>query len=210
MIGRRSRRIVLVGAIGALLGAQAAFARAPLPTEIKIADNSFQPQNPAAQDLYYTPVSHWTRAPGAVHPHNVVQDAGLFSSGSPTSGPIDFTAHASAGSFHYICQVHAGMEGTIKSRPALTGTSIPTIKVVWATEGTDTGRAFDVRYRINGGDWTIWKNDTRGLQATFGANDQPIHVQPGTTYGFQARSEKSRAKPNKRSGWSPVVSYTTH
>jgi hypothetical protein len=202
---------VLVGAIGALLATQAAFARAPLPTEIKIADDSFQPQNPVAQDLFYTPVVHWSRNPGAVHPHNVVQDAGLFTSGSPTSGPIDFTAHPSAGSFHYVCQIHGpSMAGTIKARPALTGTSIPTIKVVWATEGTDTGRAFDVRYRINGGDWTTWKNDTGGRQATFGANDQPIHVQTGPTYSFQARSEKSKAKPNKRSAWSPIVSYTTH
>jgi plastocyanin len=208
----RRKRLVLLGAIAGLLVAPVAFA-GTAPTEIKVgapAQNVFVPANPPAKDVAQGATFHWSRGAGNALPHNVAQDDGLFSSGSPTSGPINFSRRASAGTFPYHCDFHFGMTGTIRARPSLTGTSIPTIILQWARSDTNTGKAFDVHYRVAGGDWKKWRNDTEKLQGTFGRNDKPIHVETGETYSFRARSEKSVSQPGKRSGWSPIVSYTTH
>jgi plastocyanin len=207
----RSKWLVLIGSVGALVAVPIAFA-GTAATEIKLADspNSFQPANPAAKSLNSGTGFHWTRVdPNSHRPHNVYQTKGLFSSGSPTSGPINFSRNASAGTFPYICQVHASMTGTIKATPGIINVQPSQWGVEWANTGTNTGKAFDVRYRINGGDWKTWKNDTTKFKGTFGANGKPVTVKPGKTYEFEARSEKSATKPNKHSGWSPPLSHTT-
>jgi plastocyanin len=182
------------------------------PTEIQIKDNFFTPASPAARAFQTGASFHWSRAAGSGGAHNVFQDAGLFKSGGLTSGPINFTISASAGSYHYYCQLHGspagGMAGVVKVRPIFN--AAPTgnpFTVIWADLGTNTGKAFDVRYKVGAGAWKIWKNDTLQFKAVFGQNMLPVAVMPGTTYQFQVRSEQ-KSNHAKASGWSPALSVT--
>jgi hypothetical protein len=182
------------------------------PTPITINDDFFAPDR-ATRDFENGPSFHWSRQLGAVDQHNVRQDDKLFRSGNPTTGPIEFSVDASAGSFHYYCEIHGspngGMDGVIKVRPLLTEpftvNEFDTFGVEWADGSTTTGSLFDVRYRIGSSKWKIWKNDTSKTHATFGNNNKPAKVVPGKTYKVEARSEK--ANTDKRSGWSPALSY---
>jgi plastocyanin len=185
------------------------------PTNIQVKDNFFQPQNPAIRAFQTGASFHWQRGAGSSKPHNVRQDAGLFNSGAPTSGSINFTINASAGTFHYYCSAHGspagGMTGLVRVRPI--SSAAPTgnpFTVTWADLNTNTGKAFDVRYKVGTGAFKIWKNDTTQKKAVFGLNGAPVAVQLGQTYQFQVRSEKTAASPGnaKFSGWSPTLSVT--
>lgn len=197
------RRYLLIGATVALLAVPAlAFGRAT--TTVAVNDNFFSPQTATK-----------TVAAGAIQwqwngsNHNVRQDVKLFYSGLPTSAPHSFSVIPSAGSFHYYCEVHRsiGMQGTIKIRPQIFNKNATSFGVRWSPRTGDTGGKFDVRYRVNGGDWKIWKNDTTSAQATFGLNGKPVPVRAGRTYDVQARSEKS-TDTTKTSGWSPAARVT--
>jgi hypothetical protein len=184
------------------------------PTNIQVKDDFFQPQNPAPRPFQTGASFRWQRGAGSNGDHNVRQDAGLFNSGAPTSGSINFSISASAGSFHYYCSAHGspagGMTGVVKVRPIFS--AAPTgnpFTVTWADSGTNTGKAFDVRYRVGTtGTFKTWKNDTTQKKAVFGLNGAPVAVQLGKTYQFQVRSEKTAASPgnSKFSGWSPTLS----
>jgi plastocyanin len=203
------RALTIAGiAVGLALPALA-FGRAP--TTIQVKDDFFQPQSPAARTFQAGPSFHWNRT-GSGGDHNIRQDAGLFSSGAPTTGPINYTISASAGSFHYYCQVHGspagGMTGVVKVRPASnTAPAGNPFTVIWAGTGTNTGKAFDVRYKVGTGPWRIWKNDVSQLKGVFGLNMKPVSVMLGRTYQFQVRSEQA-ANHAKFSGWSPTLSVT--
>jgi hypothetical protein len=80
--------------------------------------------------------------------------------------------------------------------------------VRWSPGTNQTGNRFDVRYRIDGGAWTTWKNHIAAAQGVFGLSDNPVHVSPGHVYEVQARSETS-TDLQKRSGWSPSARVTT-
>jgi plastocyanin len=200
--------------IGVLAHASVAWA---VPTEIQVRDDVYAPANPAARNLSSGPSFHWSDAPSANHPHNVRQDNKLFNSGPLTSGPIDFSIRASAGTYHYYCTLHGsanpggtGMDGVVKVRPTfnVNPTGLP-FTVSWALTATGTGNRFDVRFRRGtSGAWTTWKNDAPGRSAVFGQGGQPVQVQSGRTYQFQARSAKATAL-NKPSGWSPTLSVGT-
>ena len=203
------RPLLTLIAVGALAYASVASAAA---TEIKIRDSSFFPRTPPVRNLATGSSFHWQRAPGSTSPHNVHQDFNLFNSGAATSGPINFSVRASAGTYHYYCTVHGspsgGMDGVVKVRPIFA--SAPDgapFTVRWAlpgtTTGTTTGNQFDVRYRVGtSGTWTLWRNDSSLRVAVFGQNGQPVQVMPGLTYQFQARSQNTPSKP---SGWSPAL-----
>ncbi|MGH2925848.1 MAG: cupredoxin domain-containing protein [Solirubrobacterales bacterium] len=181
------------------------------PTQIQVKDNSFTPQNPPLRGFQTGASFHWQRAASSTGNHNVHQDAGLFSSGNPTTGAINYTVSASAGSYHYYCDTHGspagGMTGMVKVRPAFNAapTGSP-FTVIWADSGTTTGQAFDVNYRVGtSGAWKVWKNDTAQRQAVFGQAGSPVAVTPGKTYQFQVRSEKG-SDHSKRSDFSPPLS----
>jgi plastocyanin len=183
------------------------------PTEIQVRDNSFSPQSPLLRGFQTGPSFHWQRAASSIGSHNVRQDANLFRSGNPTTGAINFSVSASAGSFHYYCETHGspagGMTGVVKVRPA--SSAAPTgnpFTVIWADAGTTTGQAFDVNYRVGtSGTWKVWKNDTAQRQAVFGQSGSPVTVNPGSKYQFQVRSEKG-SDHSKRSGFSPTLTVT--
>jgi plastocyanin len=203
------RALIAAIVIGVLVHASAAWA---VPTEITVDDDFFAPKNPATRALSSGVSFHWSDAPTAGRPHNVRQNNGLFNSGGPTTGTIDFGIRASAGTFPYYCSQHRfdGMTGTLKVRPTSNAnpTGLP-FTVSWALSATGTGNRFDVRFRVGtSGAWTTWKNDVSARSGVFGQGGQPVQVQAGRTYQFQARSAKSTAL-NAPSGWSPTLQFNT-
>ena len=199
--------------VGALAYASVASAAA---TQIEVDDNFYAPDNAPTRNLSSGASFTWVRASGATRPHNVRQDFALFNSGAPTSGPINFSIRASAGTYHYYCTIHStgsgGMDGVVRVRPIfnLNPTGAP-FTVFWALGGTaptNTGNQFDVRYRVGTSTtWRFWRNDTSARSGVFGQSNQPVQVLSGRTYHLQARSQKASA-PNQPSGWSPTLSVT--
>jgi plastocyanin len=180
--------------------------------QITVDDDFFNPAAPPVRNLAAGASFQWVSAAGTVNRHNVRQDSKLFYSGTATTAPINFSISASAGTYHYYCEIHGsttgGMDGVVKVRPIFNAnpTGNP-FTVTWALTGTNTGNQFDVRYRVGtAGTWKIWKNDVAGRSGVFGLNGAPIAVSPGHTYQFQARSQKTPTQP---SGWSPVLTVTT-
>jgi plastocyanin len=204
---RRKRRLVTIAALAAGLILPAVAPAAPAVREISVGDNFFDPATPAASNFATGSDFHWTRAAGSSGLHNVRQDQLLFRSGSLTSGPIDYTVTASAGSYHYYCELHASsMQGRIKVRPKKGNVTSSSFVVTWASTATQTGDQFDVRYRVDGGSWANWKSNATGRSATFG-NGNPVALAPGHTYQVEARSEK--AGTTSKSDWSPPLTHTT-
>jgi plastocyanin len=201
------RRRLIVAVVAAALALPAlAFGRAP--TAIQVKDNFYSPQAPPTRAFQPGSSFQWTRGT-AGNPHNVRQDAGLFRSGNPTTGPFSFSVSASAGTYHYYCEVHGspagGMAGVVKVRPVLSPAPAGNpFTVTWADAATNTGKAFDVRYKVGTGAFKIWKNDTSQLKAVFGRNMKPVPVMAGKTYQFQVRSEQA-SNHSKVSGWSPSL-----
>jgi plastocyanin len=205
------RRYLLIGAAAAMLAIPAlAFGRAT--TTVTVAPSgslTFGPKtvtkNVGAGGIHWK----WGTNGTTSQLHNVRQDDKLFYSGRlTTSNPAGFDVVPSAGSFHYYCELHGfrngGMAGTIKIRPAVFNKTARSFGVRWSPGTNQTGDAFDVRYRVDGGQWKAWKNHVALAQATFGANNAPVRVGPGHTYDIQARSEK-RADLSKQSDWSPAA-----
>ena len=199
------RRSLVISAAAVVLALPATAGAAP--RQIDVGDDFFAPKRPPARDFAPGPSFRWTRAGGSFSDHNVRQDDRLFRSGNLTGGPINFAINASAGSYHYYCELHreVGMAGRVKVRPiALTDSLIGQIEVRWASSNTDTGSRFDVRYRVDKRRWKTWKNDTRAFHAAFGRNDRPVNYRPNRhTYKIKVRSERRRV--TKRSDWSPVL-----
>jgi plastocyanin len=180
-----------------------------VPRQIDVGDDFFSPRNPAARNFEPGPSFRWTNGGGTGNRHNIRQDDKLFFSGNPTRSPINFAINASAGSYHYYCELHGsrqgGMAGEVKVRPIDLPDSLSgEVEVRWANSSTDTGSRFDVRYRVDQRDWKIWKNDTAGFRAVFGHNDNPVNFRPNRhTYKIEVRSERRRV--TKRSDWSPAL-----
>jgi plastocyanin len=201
---RRALTVVIVAA-GLVLPALA-FARAA--TTIQVKNNLFSPRTPPTRSFQHGASFQWTRA-GSGNPHNVRQDAGLFRSGNPAAGPFSFTISASAGTYHYYCEIHGsptgGMDGVVKVRPAFNAAPAGNpFTLIWADPSTNTGKAFDVRYKVGSGAFKTWKTDTTQFQAVFGRNMKPVPVMPGTRYQFQARSEQA-GNHSRVSSWSPSL-----
>jgi len=194
---------------GALAYASVAYAAA---TQVSVRDNFFSPRTPPVRNLASGASFHWQRATGSFSPHNIRQNFKLFRSGNPTTGAINYSVSASAGSYHYYCEVHGspsgGMDGVVKVRPTFVADPAGApFTVMWALAGTTTGNKFDVRFRVGTATtWTLWKNDVSTRSGVFGQNGQPVQVMPGKTYHFQARSENDPTKP---SGWSPTLNVNT-
>jgi plastocyanin len=209
------RRYLLIGTAAALLAIPAlAFGRATTTVTVAPSNqNTFGPKsvtkNVGAGSIHW----QWGTSGSTFAAHNVRQDAKLFYSGALTnSKPAGYTITPSAGSFHYYCELHgsptSGMAGTIRIKPAIFNQTATSFGVRWSPGTNQTGNAFDVRYRVDGGTWKTWKSHVAAAQATFGANNSPVHVGAGHTYEVQARSEKS-TDLSKRSGWSPSARVQT-
>ncbi len=209
---RLKRFLSVLVVAGALIYAPVALG---VPREIAVDDDFFAPVAPPVRNLAAGPSFHWKDAPGANRRHNVRQDKMLFFSGAPTAGAINFSISASAGSYHYYCELHGtpnpgsiGMQGTVKVKPiANANPAGAPFTATWALPGTNTGTRFDVRFRRGTtGPFTAWRNDTATRTGIFGQAGAPVTVAPGQTYQIQARSQKA---PSQQSDWSPVLTFST-
>jgi hypothetical protein len=191
---------------------------------IFVADNSFNP------DSTRIPVAHgagdipetWAWCgdvggkdpcgPGTDNPHNVREDHKLFYSGAPVEDRANFERKFSAGTFHYFCEVHGspmgGMDGLVrvdlKTGPGPEG--LP-FAVRWAGADTQTGKVFDVRYRVGNQPWQTWRTDTSQFSAVFGKNGNPEPIDDTKQYDFRARSQKNAQADGAVSRWSPVLEF---
>ncbi len=172
-------------------------------TQVAVGDNLYSPVTVAPK--MGTRV-HWSRAAGAIGSHNVAEVGGIFSSGAPTTGPIDYTVTFSAGTFKYACTTHPTQTGTVKVAPVISAApSGLTFTVTWATLLTTSGAKWDVEYRIGTlGAWTPWMSDTTALKGVFGKNGLPVTVVSGATYYFRVESKS----PTASSEFSPIKSFT--
>ena len=199
------RRSLAISAAAVVLALPAAAGAAPL--EIDVGDNFFSPRKPPARNFANGPSFRWSNGGGTGNRHNIRQDDRLFRSGNPTRDPINFAINASAGSYHYYCELHRfdGMIGVVKVRPiAVPDSLVGEIEIRWANFNTNTGSRFDVRYRVDQRKWKTWKNDTPSFHAAFGHNDNPVNYRPDRhTYKIKVRSERRRVK--KHSDWSPPL-----
>ena len=211
------RRYLLIGTAAALL-AIPALASGRATTPITVAPNnslSFGPKsvtkNVGAGAIHW----QWGTNGTTSVPHNVRQDnrslllratpptqsrAGTRSPRRRARSTTTATLHGSPG--------RTGMVGTINIRPAIFSKTASSFGVKWSPGTNQTGNAFDVRYRVDGGAWKTWQNHVATAQAVFGASNSPVHVGPGHTYEVQARSEKL-SNVSKASGWSPSAKVTT-
>jgi plastocyanin len=210
------RHLLIAVTIAALAVPALAFGGPTATTTVTVEpshSNSFAPANVTSTVGAGSIHWQWDTNGHTQGDHNVRQDDKLFFSGRATnSKPAGFTVVPSAGSFHYYCELHGtpqgGMVGVIKVRPQIINKTATSFGVVWSPGSNQTGNAFDVRYRVDGGKWTAWKNHTAGAKASFGLNGAPVTVRPGHTYDIQARSEKS-SDLTKRSDWSPTARVRT-
>jgi plastocyanin len=213
--------VVAVGAMLSFLPAGSVVATGGDHT-VWVSDNAFyefEQRIPVSHGASEIPVS-WSWCESIAAPdcpdfandiHNVREDSLLFYSGAPEAHrPSPFERHFSAGSFHYYCEEHGGMTGLV--RVDLLHADAPSgrpFTVRWAGHVTQTGSAFDVRFRIDGGGWRTWKTDVQAFKGTFGGNGKPVQVRPGHAYDFQARSQKNSSADGRRSGWSPILEVLT-
>lgn len=171
--------------------------------EVGVGDNFFEA---SAVEVKAGDTIHWSRLPESTRLHNVASTDGLFRSGEPTTGAIDFAARFSAGTFPYVCEIHSSMIGTITVTPKVkAGPKGLPFTVIWAA-GTEreTGTMFDVQYRVGTKAWKTWKNDTTAGKAVFGKRDKPIRVRAGKTYAFQVISLITDAEA---SDLSPIATF---
>jgi len=137
--------------------------------------------------------------------HNVREDHGLFFSGPPTNWATkEFTRVFSSGTFPYHCDEHGPeMSGIVRVGMAQEqDTDFPIL--VWAEDTTNTGRVFDVQFKVDQGRWRKWKTDTEKFKGVLGRNDRPVPLISTREYRFRARSQKRDNTPALHSRWSPV------
>jgi plastocyanin len=206
MLERRGvlmRRLIAVAVVPTMLLSSSAGATTQ---EVQFTDNIFSPERVRVRVGERV---EWFRGPSSINPHNIRQDRGVFSSGPPS----DMTGYErvfSAGSFPYHCTLHGapggeGMSGlvrvpvTLREAPA----GLP-FTVRWATAASETGRSFDVQFRVGSGKWRAWKRGVTAKRAVFGKRGKPVRVQAGKRYSFRARSRAGGGA----TGWSPLAGFT--
>jgi plastocyanin len=194
--------IVLGGAVPATSGG--------VQETVQVTDNQFDPAVvPSTADPFLAGESlEWEWASDVGRPHDVRQLRGLFRSPlSSTPGRTYFRTFSS-GTFPYECSIHGPvMSGTVRVKiwQSAAPSGLPLLR--WAFTDTNTGSGFDVRFRIGGGPWRLWKTDTPSRYGVFGRNDRPVHFNPSKQYSFQARSQKRVDTPRKTSLWSPITPF---
>ncbi len=145
--------------------------------EVAVDDNLY---SPSLVSVAARGTVHWSRVRGSRNTHNLRENGGLFRSGNPTSGAINFTVRFSAGTYRYQCEIHGpDMAGLVRVPVAVSASPVGLpFTVIWAGAGTTTGSRFDVQYRIDSGPWRTWKSTT-ARSAIFGSQNLPVRVVKG-------------------------------
>ena len=189
------------------------------PADITMVDDDggkFLPDGSAQTGATRKPLGRpfiWKWGPdgsGTTDFHNVRQNKNLFSSGDDVTSSPPSSTTPSAGSFPYYCTAHGsaagGMNGVVEIIPIRDTMAEPVglpFKVAWDNPSTSTtANKFDVRYRVNGGKFKTWLDDTKKSAAVFGNNNKPVKVKEPNLYEFQVRSQKGR---RAKSGFSPPL-----
>jgi plastocyanin len=175
--------------------------------------------NPFAGGLQFDPANvrvnvgdtvTWINTDNTV-PHTATEDHGLWDltgtygvPGNYGFGPGERRSRKfEAGTQRYFCKVHpAQMRGVVR---VPVRTSVKNLKygtrrltVRWAPRKTTGDRVFDVQIKMDGGPWRKFRTGTHestGTRSNSGAK---------TPYSLRARM-RSRSKPSRATGWSPVV-----
>jgi plastocyanin len=147
---------------------------------------------------------------GTMSQHNVREDHRIFRSGAPTAADgTMFRRVFSAGTFHYYCALHGsrvgGMAGLIRARLIHRTTTAGDPLLRWASPDSNTGRAFDVQFRVGNGPWRIWRKDTTKRSGVFGRNGRPVPFDPDRSYSIRARSQHRPGTGERVSRWSPIA-----
>jgi plastocyanin len=205
MQGGRLKVIVLVAVTAGALAAPAV--AGPPPTEVSVVDDEFLPKN-VEQILGSS--THWTwddGGDGFMGDHNVREDSKMFYSGPFTDDPgHTFTTSVASGKYRYHCEVHSGMDGTVKARPLVGPADVDSFVVTWGAANVQKPSRYDVKYRVGDGRWKDWVKNKTAIDREFGANDNPVDVRSGVVYGFKARTEL-KSNPQKSSRFSPVTPF---
>jgi len=198
------RRIAVAAALAA--GAMLAVPGLALAaTTIGVEDDFFSPARATATvgDSDFEWVWDLDASSGGVTeaPHDVVSRDALFGSELKSSGT--YARRASAGTFPYLCTIHAGMTGKLRVKPTVREGD-GRLAVRWATSGATTGDRYDVRYRKGSGRWRYLVEDTRRRRSALVVPDSARLA----GYSFQARSQRGRGS-RRQSSWSPTVAPGT-
>jgi plastocyanin len=206
-----SRTILVTAfAVSVLLGPALPATAGGLEETVEVRDNEFDPAVvPSTTNPFLAGESlEWEWAAGVMAPHDVRQVRGLFRSPlSSTPGTL-YLRTFSSGRFPYQCSIHGpAMSGIVNVRiwQDATPSGLPLLR--WAFPDTNTGTAFDVKFRIGDGPWRVWKTDTESRHGVFGRNDRPVRYNPNKEYSFRARSQKRVNTPRKISLWSPITPF---
>jgi plastocyanin len=177
-------------------------ATAGTAADVAVEDNEF---NPEVVRVAVGGAVHWKSAPSSVNQHNVSSDDGLFRSGAPEIGTIEYNVTFSAGTFSYRCEIHGGMSGRVRVPVVISAAPAgKPFTVTWATSDSETGDRWDVEFRVGTGAWKTWRNDTTKLAGVFGKDGKPVTVKRGVVYRFRARSIGS----GDASGFSPARRFS--
>jgi plastocyanin len=194
-------------AISILAGAAPPVSSGGVDETVQVRDNEFDPTvvPSTTNPLIAGESIEWEWSFDVQNPHDVRQVRGLFRSPlSSTPGTL-YGRTFSSGKFPYECSIHGpSMAGTVRVviGQGAAPSGLPLIS--WADETTNTGRAFDVQFRIDDGPWRLWRKDTGSFHGVFGKNDRPVHYNAANEYWFRVRSQKRAGTPDKVSRWSPA------
>jgi plastocyanin len=205
-------RTILAAALAAatLVGTGAPATSGGLEETVQVRDDIFDPAVvPSTDNPFLAGESlEWAWAPEVEASHDVRQLRGLFGSPLSSTPGTRYFRTFSSGTFPYECSIHGPvMSGIVRVKiwQGFSPSGFPLLR--WAFPDTNTGRAFDVRFRIGDGPWRMWKTDTQRGYGLFGRNDRPVHFNPSKRYSFQARSQKRVDTPRQTSQWSPITPF---
>ncbi len=211
MMGAKSSRpagtvLVLAVSVAALAAPAAASAEATITVEPTAGKNTFAPTR-VVRNLGGAQFT-WVWGPdggGSQGFHDVVSDGQLFDSGEAVTQGT-FAVNASAGSYRYFCSIHFGMDARIAVRPEAQEAAPGRFRVSWATKASQTGRRYDVRFKVAGGTWRTWLQDTRRRSGVFNTADGTgASASAKRRILIQVRSENTK---RKASDWSPALRVT--
>ena len=134
--------------------------------------------------------------------HTVTDDTGmaLFDSGLIHPGDPDFSyTYIVAGSYPYVCVLHASMIGTVgvpvRAAPS-SGRIGRTFTVTWASGAVPDGSVSDVQMKRRGHPWSTWQDGVTAASGSFTPTRDGVEL-------FRARLR--RLDDATTSGWSAAV-----
>lgn len=201
----RSLRMTLTVLAASLAIALAPAAASAATVKITMGFNDF---TPASKPVARGATVKWVNPTNGVFEHNVQATAPrwyFYSTRSATKGDIfpgqsyRFTFRA-AGTFHYVCSIHSGMDGTITVPISVAKLSGPVrFRITVASASASGAWRNEVQVRRPGASTWVRIARTTGTTVTYAPSKRG-------TYAF--RSRVTNVTTGANSAWSPAVSRT--